>query len=231
MIAGVPYDAEIEYLQSTGTQWIDTGILPSIPCHIKSRVSFAITNRYQGGVACGWGDNSTNFAVPMMFSNGKPTMTTPGIGYKQFDIGYIAGELLDSEMELNNEGSGYFNINDTIMSVSGWSVTTPITENILLGGMGHFNSSLGRFAFLMGNGGRIYFANIECGSNKGIFIPVRVGSVGYMYDRVTRRLFGNQGTGAFKIGPDVARPVMGLRKYPQSHLGKMGARHMIYGGN
>ena len=34
------------------------------------------------------------------------------------------------------------------------------------------------------------------------FIPVRVGDVGYMYDRVSGELFGNSGTGAFIIGPD-----------------------------
>lgn len=35
------------------------------------------------------------------------------------------------------------------------------------------------------------------------FIPVRVGTVGYMYDRVSRQLFGNRGTGDFILGPDV----------------------------
>lgn len=34
-------------------------------------------------------------------------------------------------------------------------------------------------------------------------IPVRVGNVGYMYDRVSRKLFGNTGTGDFAIGDDV----------------------------
>ena len=33
-------------------------------------------------------------------------------------------------------------------------------------------------------------------------IPVRVGSVGYMYDRVSGQLFGNDGTGDFIVGPD-----------------------------
>ena len=33
-------------------------------------------------------------------------------------------------------------------------------------------------------------------------IPVRVGDVGYLYDRVSGQLFGNAGTGAFIIGPD-----------------------------
>lgn len=34
-------------------------------------------------------------------------------------------------------------------------------------------------------------------------LPVRVGTVGYMYDRVSGQLFGNNGTGAFVLGPDV----------------------------
>ena len=33
-------------------------------------------------------------------------------------------------------------------------------------------------------------------------IPVRVGNVGYMYDKVSRKLFGNAGTGYFILGPD-----------------------------
>ena len=33
-------------------------------------------------------------------------------------------------------------------------------------------------------------------------IPVRVGQVGYMYDRVSGQLFGNQGTGNFILGED-----------------------------
>ena len=34
-------------------------------------------------------------------------------------------------------------------------------------------------------------------------IPVRKGNVGYMFDRVSGKLFGNKGTGAFVIGPDI----------------------------
>ena len=33
-------------------------------------------------------------------------------------------------------------------------------------------------------------------------IPVRVGDVGYLYDRVSGQLFGNSGTGEFIVGPD-----------------------------
>lgn len=34
-------------------------------------------------------------------------------------------------------------------------------------------------------------------------IPVRIGQVGYMYDRVSEQLFGNSGTGDFILGPDI----------------------------
>lgn len=34
------------------------------------------------------------------------------------------------------------------------------------------------------------------------FIPVRVGQVGYMYDKVSGLLFGNNGTGNFTLGND-----------------------------
>jgi hypothetical protein len=34
------------------------------------------------------------------------------------------------------------------------------------------------------------------------FIPVRVGNVGYLYDKVSKKLFGNAGTGSFILGPD-----------------------------
>jgi hypothetical protein len=33
-------------------------------------------------------------------------------------------------------------------------------------------------------------------------IPVRVGQTGYMYDKVSGQLFGNAGTGSFILGPD-----------------------------
>lgn len=34
-------------------------------------------------------------------------------------------------------------------------------------------------------------------------IPVRIGNTGYMYDKVSGQLFGNSGTGDFILGPDI----------------------------
>ena len=49
----------------------------------------------------------------------------------------------------------------------------------------------------------LYSFSIEKSGEKIIdLIPVRKRSIGYMYDRVSGQLFGNQGTGDFIIGPD-----------------------------
>ena len=37
------------------------------------------------------------------------------------------------------------------------------------------------------------------------YIPVRKGTVGYLYDRVSGKLFGNEGSGAFSYGSDVVQ--------------------------
>lgn len=63
------------------------------------------------------------------------------------------------------------------------------------------------FLFTISTGGtlmaksimRLYSLKI---SNRMDLIPVRVGTTGYMYDRVSRQLFGNAGTGDFIVGPD-----------------------------
>ena len=43
-------------------------------------------------------------------------------------------------------------------------------------------------------------------------IPVRVGLAGYLYNFASRTL--SDGNNDYVLGPDVATPVMGLRRYP-----------------
>jgi hypothetical protein len=52
---------------------------------------------------------------------------------------------------------------------------------------------------------KVYYCKIWNGGNL-VFdaIPVRVGQVGYMYDRVSGQLFGNSGSGDFVLGNDVS---------------------------
>jgi hypothetical protein len=50
---------------------------------------------------------------------------------------------------------------------------------------------------------KLYAASIYSnGSLVHDYIPVRVGQAGYLYDKVSKTLLGNSGTGSFVLGPD-----------------------------
>lgn len=78
--------------------------------------------------------------------------------------------------------------------------------------VGNVGVSHGKWALFASNNGSFGIAakvfsckcyNYSDHSLVGDLIPVRVGQVGYMYDRVRGQLFGNAGTGDFILGPDV----------------------------
>lgn len=63
--------------------------------------------------------------------------------------------------------------------------------------------------------GGAYFSGDVSGAIPVRFTNALGQSEGAMYDRVSRKLFRNAGTGTFTIGPDVATPVMGLHFMPR----------------
>ena len=51
---------------------------------------------------------------------------------------------------------------------------------------------------------KVYYFQIYEGNDLVLdLIPVRIGQIGYMYDKVSGQLFKNSGTGDFILGPDV----------------------------
>jgi hypothetical protein len=64
----LPYDAEVEYLESTGTQWVDTGVLLQFP--ISADMTLAMVSPYGTlgslpvfGFRYGGGNASSKFAI------------------------------------------------------------------------------------------------------------------------------------------------------------------------
>lgn len=51
--------------------------------------------------------------------------------------------------------------------------------------------------------GRLFGVKIHDNSISADLIPVRVGTTGYMYDKISGQLLGNAGTGEFILGPDI----------------------------
>ena len=204
MIAGVPYDAEVEYLESTGTQWIDTGVKPDNTYTFDTAV--AVLNTPYNCIY--WGCRSAG-----TFASDNSQCYLNSFTGSASDILKLYSTNTSS---VDNWSSGIVPQVGVMYSFSGITVVSTMntmTYSVVLFGLniiGTVNASLGRCRI---GKWTAYSNDIKVAD----FVPVRVGSganaVGYMYDRVTKRLFGNQGTGAFTIGPDVARPVMGVWRY------------------
>lgn len=164
----LPYDAKIEYLESGGTQWIDTEYRSN---NVDSFEIIIVTN----GTKNYMGSNG-NLQVDLSILNnlGKRTMMvthSKGNGPKT----YVNGSLVKSENFHTYNGYiiALFALGTSSSAVNFYSSAAVYSAQLII------NNTLVRD-----------------------FIPVRVGQVGYMYDKVSGQLFGNAGTGEFILGPD-----------------------------
>lgn len=179
-----PYDAEVEYLESDGASYIDTGInLKKIVVN-TFKVSFtkAIT---------------TTSAVTGAYYN--------SVSVPRFQI-YI-----------NDSNKWATNTNTTQASITGYttsqavSLNTDYTITMTAKKTQNSDGTLYMFARNTDNntplpidGMRLYYCQIKYnGVLTRDFIPVRVGQVGYLYDKISKELFGNIGSGDFAFGNDV----------------------------
>ena len=199
MVKLLPYDAEIEYLESTGTQWIDTAVQSSDKVQFSVWVNTTngdmklFGNSYYLGP---WADISWRESVYRATSITQVAQT--------WDT--VTLEKSPKLLTVSREGE--------LFTASSWWAANNA------GGIAKNGTAVPLFAHINSNGIK-YGDNVVVGWGNPSFhlrisffkawsngdlirdlIPVRVGTVGYMYDRVSGELFGNAGTGAFIVGPD-----------------------------
>ena len=191
----LPYDAEVEYLESSGTQWIDTGIVRNLSTKIRYITTI----------------------MPMTASsttNGPRALYVGTQGY--FYFGYINGMLQAGQSGAGSTGipisfNQFYNIDVTFdpilkqMNIECNGITkqysnftysnVPTNATVWLFRINNDTVCVGASRF---KATKIYKNDILVMD----FIPVRVGTIGYMYDKVSGQLFGNAGTGDFILGPD-----------------------------
>lgn len=193
----LPYDAEIEYLESTGTQCIDTGVIGR--SGVETELQFSV--KTLAGV-----DNDI-----MGAAKSSPTVRIFCPCIYNLGISYGYGEAYHNLFAINPNTlytvKGVYKVGNQRMTVNG---TTVYTGTIL----DSYDTQCNLFLFLRNQSGsprkqapakaKITYAKVWYDDTLvRDFIPVRVGQVGYMYDRVSGQLFGNSGTGVFILGPDV----------------------------
>ena len=182
----LPYDAEVEYLQSTGTQYIDLGIVGKSEYDVRAEIGFAL--------------NATFFAFgSRLFQQGNAFNFLTIANARRFDYGESQYVIGDTETGVLKN----FNFDHATGAYSYGSIDGLANKQT-------FSNGYKMILFGHNNGGQIVKSNgvmignfyISDRTNTLDLIPVRKDGVGMMYDRVSGELFGNAGTGEFIVGPD-----------------------------
>ena len=196
----LPYDAEVEYLESTGTQWIDTGVVgiaQGMQYEIKYRLN--LFGQYTPVFGNYNGEDSDCVRIIAQSANN-------GMGYAT--IGGKAGISVAIPLIVGQDYIALLNLTTHSVTVNG----TPYS--VYSAGTGNY-TTIGLFSN-RGTGSRAkgtcriyYFLASKNSSVARYLVPVRFTnefgkSEGAMYDRVSGQLFRNSGTGVFVFGTDIA---------------------------
>ena len=178
----LPYDAQVEYLQSSGTQKIAAGIT-GIATIIGSAQVTTVNNLSQ---------------LVISSSNGNAGTWYGGNTSSKWGAGAASGTYTNIDVTTRGDFNLIFTNSEVIGTVNGESIYR--THSSTQGEWYLFRCQNNSNAFI----GKLYYIKIY--QNNTLvrdFIPVRVGQVGYMYDQVSGQLFGNAGSGSFVLGNDV----------------------------
>lgn len=188
----LPYDAEVEYLESTGTQWIDTGIKTLSSSTVEVEAASTVFNSLDmmfGSI----GEDASSLIRALVYydsshggriislQSGMYGVTNAFIAYDTAFHNYI---ITPTKAEVEGK---IFSVTRSDNSLRNFL----LFASVIISGTSYFSHA--RISRC-----KIYHSDVIVLD----LIPVRKGNIGYMYDRVSGQLFGNQGTGAFIIGPD-----------------------------
>lgn len=189
----VPKIQSIEYLESTGTQYIDTEFKHNNNTRFVTLLSFQSVSAWDYPFGA-FGDSNKRSIFALEIDNEERL-------YSYY--GYInAKKSFNQKVKLNYLYNIDFNKN-----------THTINDTSVVHDTSNFSSIYNTFIFASSNYDGIptpinkvrcyYFQIYDNGTLVRDFIPVRIGTKGYMLDKVSGELYGNSGTGDFILGQDV----------------------------
>lgn len=208
----LPYDAEVEYLACAASRWIDTGIYAGSETRSEIEASIRWSSSQTGsgdlataGAHHGFGKNMSGGWLPSVTGNSKYLVF--GLGDTLFRTSVVLGGTLQEiralywlDARAKKAGFMIAGGESEEFDLSGSTISGTTARTLPLGAV-----------FILGpnrsTGVKLFAARYYQGDELvRDFIPVRAGETGYMFDRVTKELFGSAGSSSFSdssIGPDV----------------------------
>lgn len=196
----LPYDAEVEYIQNDGTNWIDTGIesAPNLdfsltfmfPNEIPSSFQMGVGGEQFPDVCCFMFSSGNNFFITNYCSaNGGAAFSKSSLSeFKTIKtIGNIG--IVNQEAKTNqNKISSSYITGKTIPLFAKKYITTTLEENIH--NIVEEQMRISQVAFY------------QDGKIISLFIPVRRGTEGFLYDMFSGEMVGSATDTPLIPGPD-----------------------------
>lgn len=186
----LPYDAEVEYLGGDGASYIDTGMKAAGTFHIKTYLVDFFTSTFLGDWPFGGRTAYNNNAFGMYIDSGS-NLINIAYGEKTLPLATYSSYPQSCWVEMKG---GSINIGSTTYPLTAKTFTS--SYNVILFGLNNGGSMISSRA-------KIGKTLIYDGTTMMYLIPVRVGQVGYFYDKISDTLIGNAGSGSFVLGNDV----------------------------
>lgn len=185
-----PYKCRVEYLESSGTQYIDTGY--KLDSKKKISIGFSVSSNQESKVPCGVYDGTNwTYVVYTFGSNGLVTFNNS----TQNNLGSFNSGRHDLVVDYKNLTYTYDGTSSTLTGT-----TRDYTLNLILFGRNNKGTADALF-----NGLKVYyFKEYDNDVLVRDFIPVLDNSGRpAMYDQVSGQLFYNQGSGEFTYGRQI----------------------------
>ena len=193
------FDSKIEYIENIAGSYINTGIKGSGSQKIEC-VFMPIQKT--SGYNCVYGARTKPGQEDGIYIYSNNTNNNINKQYVAYNTSYDAAVNVNISLNVKHtivQNKGLFILDGTTIK-SHTNATFTSTANIFIfdgsnaNVRGNYNGYFRLYSFKIYNASGVLVRN---------FVPVRVGSVGYLYDNVSKSLFGNVGTEAFVYGPDI----------------------------
>ena len=200
---------ELGYLESSGTQYIDTGV------PFESDVGFMVDGEIASlndswGCVAGSSDSNWEWYTEVWYNKYDNTRCNvcaesfSGDDYTEATV--LSNGIFTAYMNFMNDGKNRV-ISESNDTTNQPTVIPPEPVNIGIFGAGSQTGGID----LEGN---IRIRKFQITKGQTIirdFIPFRIGDVGYLYDKITNTPYGNIGTGEFILGPEIKSGTNTLR--------------------
>lgn len=201
---------EVEYIESTGTQYIQTSVAPSDNFRMDLKTyTTCVGSYYLAGVRRGssttiFGQtgSTTNKSVAASVNGTGVSASTDGVSWSR----RTSGQIYEIMLRTNGDGTFTYHIEDLT------NEKECLAENVSYNPMGEVTAGMWLFAFnssvpyiISGTNQIYYFRLYKNGEVAFDGIPCYRKSdeeIG-LYDLVSKQFYTNQGTGTFTKGPDV----------------------------